>query len=560
MFFVYKFCCICLFHFCFIISGFQFSAFAQNDSSVFDKLKKEGRYLPDFSFAGYHNGEKELPGIEGTVVFAKDYGVMANDGIDDSKALIKAMEESYKIEGHVVLMLPPGRIILSEILYIERSNFVLRGAGTGMKGTEIYFPRPLMYVEDPEQLRELREYLIEFKKRQKEPENNIDLPFSQYAWSGGFIWTKVPDVRVKSYLQNYEKPYEVLANVVNGKRGEFELTVKNIKDLSVGDVVELQWFNKDGENADIIDEIYQNAEIRIGSHHWNFPDLPLVKQQVEITKVSKNSITIKSPLTIDVQSKYNAQLVKWEHLREVGIEHLKMSFPNYPRVAHHVEPGFNAIYLTRVFNGWVNNVVIENADSGVLTEEIANVTIKNVTTKGDNMAHYTVAMSGTYNVLAEGIKVYNRAVHPLSFNTFSTKSVYLDCEVFVDPILDQHSGANHQNLFDNITVHLSPLQDSSYPLFVGGGAPYWKPSHGAFSTFWNIEVNLTSALDSKKSILLNGMEDGPFARVIGVHGNHHFEVDYGPDAFIDRTNESLRSITSLYEYQLERRLDKEQNN
>lgn len=107
-------------------------------------------------------------------------------------------------------------------------------------------------------------------------------------------------------------------------------------------------------------------------------------------------------------------------------------------------------------------MVIENADSGILTEEIANVTIKNITTKGTNIAHYTVAMAGVHNVLAENIKVFNKAVHPLSFNTFSTKNVYLNCEVFVDPVLDQHSGVNHQNLFDKITLHLTPNKDRSY--------------------------------------------------------------------------------------------------
>lgn len=106
-----------------------------------------------------------------------------------------------KIEGKVILQLPVGRIILSEILYLQRSNFVLRGAGTGKEGTEIYFSRPLMYVKNTEDLKELREYLIKFDKRQREKENNIDLPFSQYAWTGGFIRTRVPGVRVKSYLQ-----------------------------------------------------------------------------------------------------------------------------------------------------------------------------------------------------------------------------------------------------------------------------------------------------------------------------------------------------------------------
>lgn len=521
-----------------------------------EKSIDNSNYLPDFSFAGYHNGEVEISSFDGKVINAIDYGVVPNDGLDDSKALKNAIDEASKIKGKVTLQLPSGRLILSDILYLERSHFVLRGTGVGGQGTEIYCPRPLMYVKDPEVLQELREYLLEFDKRQREEENNIDLPFSQYAWSGGFIWTKVPGVRVKSYLQKYEKHYDVLAKVSNGKRGTFSFQVTDVKNLKTGDVVELQLFNKDGEQGEIITDLYKNQNIKVGSHHWNFPDLPLVKQQVEVVSVKGNKVTIKSPLTIDIIPSYKAQLVAWEHLEEVGIEHLKITFPKSPRIAHHVEPGFNGIYLTRVFNSWVNNVVIENADSGVLSEEIANVTIKNITTQGEYMAHYTVAMSGTYNVLAEGIKVYNKAVHPLSFNTLATKSVYLNCEVFEAPILDQHSGANHQNLFDNIKVHVTPNKDRTYPLFAGGGAGYWKPSHGAFSTFWNITVNILDGLDSNSPILLNGMKDGPFARVIGINGNNLLKISYEPMSRIEFVNKSIKTVPSLYKYQLKKRLNK----
>lgn len=522
-----------------------------SDEEIMDK-----NYLPDFSFAGYKNGEAIIPFVKEKILLASDYGVIANDGLDDSKNLIKAIEASKNIPGNVVLQLPKGRIILSEIIYLERSNFVLRGAGTGSSGTEIYFPRPLMYTKDPEDLQELREYLLKFDKRQREKDNNIDLPFSQYAWTGGFIWTRVPGVRVKSYLQKYEKPYDVLAKVTTGKKGTFTLKVDNTKNLHVGDVVLLQLFNKSGEKGKIITDLYKNTNVKVGSHHWMFPDLPLVSQQVTIASIKKNKVTLKSPITIDIEKEYKAQLVSWQHLKEVGIEHFKITFPKSPRVAHHVEPGFNGIYLTRVFNSWVKDIVIENADSGILTEEIANVTIKNISTTGTNTAHYTVAMAGVHNVLAENIQVFNKAVHPLSFNTFSTKNVYLNCEVFVDPILDQHSGANHQNLFDNISVHLTPKKDKSYPLFAGGGAGYWKPSHGAYSTFWNIKVNALGGFDTTTPILLNGMKDGPFARLIGVHGNHNFTIKYGPNAYIEQTNKSLDKVPSLYRYQLFKRLGK----
>ncbi|WP_255373774.1 DUF4955 domain-containing protein [[Flexibacter] sp. ATCC 35103] len=512
----------------------------------------KANYLPDFSYAGYHFGESNLPEAQGTIINATDYGVKANDDLDDSKALLKAVKAANAIEGNVILQLPAGRIILSDIIYIERSNFVFRGAGSDENGTEIYCPRPMMYLKNPESLAELREYLTTFDKRQREPENNIDLPFSQYAWSGGFIWTQIPGERVKSYLDKYEPNPKPLAKVSSGNMGEHTISVSEVKGLKVGDIVELQLFNKDGENGEIIKDLYKGANVKPGSHHWKFPKLPIVRQQVEITKISDSKITIKTPLTIAIKPAYQAQLVEWKHLDEVGIEHLRFTFPDIPRLAHHVEPGNNAIFLTRVFNSWVKDVKITNSDSGILAEEISNVTVQDIVTDGTHMAHYTVTLGGVHNVLVKNLKIYNKAVHPLSFNTFATKNVYQNCEIFADALLDQHSGANHQNLFDNITVHITADKNNSYYLFGGGGADYWKPSHGPFSTFWNLNVQVSNPND--KPVLLYGMKDGPFARIIGVNGNSKFEVKYDPDAYIEFLNTAMDKVPSLYDYQLQKRL------
>ncbi|MCD0467136.1 glycoside hydrolase family 55 protein [Flavobacterium sp. ENC] len=527
-------------------------ATAQQIPKILADLKTN--YLPDFSYAGYHFGETNLPEFQGKIVNAADFGVKANDDLDDSKALLKAIQAANAVEGNVILQLPAGRIILSAVLYLERSNFVLRGAGSGVNGTEIYCPRPMMYLKDPESLAELREYLTTFDKRQRENENNIDLPFSQYAWSGGFIWTQIPGERVKSYLDKYEPAPASLAKVSSGTMGEHIITVSDVNGLKVGDVVELQLFNKDGENGEIIKDLYQGAPVKPGSHHWKFPKLPIVRQQVEITKISGSKITLKTPLTISIKPGYQAQLVEWKHLSEVGIEQLRFTFPDIPRVAHHVEPGNNAIFLTRVFNSWVRDVTITNADSGILAEEIANVTIQDIMTDGNHMAHYTVTLGGVHNVLVKNLKIYNKAVHPLSFNTFATKNVYQNCEVFADPVLDQHSGANHQNLFDHITVHITPDTNTAYALFGGGGADYWKPSHGPYSTFWNLNVQVINPEEIQKPVLLYGMKDGPFARIIGVNGNAKFEVKYEPDPYIEFLNQSMEKVPSLYDYQLKKRL------
>ena len=535
---------------------FSISSFSQELPKIItDKKIATLNYLPDYSYAGYHFGEVQLPIKTEQIINATDYGVIANDDLDDSKSLLKAIKTASSLKGDVVLQLPAGRLILSDILYIERSNFVLRGAGSGENGTEIVCPRPMMYLKAPESLKELREYLTTFDKRQLEKENNLDLPFSQYAWSGGFIWTQVPNERVKSYLEKYDPKLNVLAKVLTGKRGTNTFTVSEVADLKVGDVIELQLFNKEGENGEIIKTLYNNAKVKPGSHHWKFPTLPIVRQQVEIVKISKNKVTIKTPLLLEIKPNFQAQLVEWKHLSEVGIEQLRFAFPDSPRVAHHVEQGYNAIFLTRIFNSWVRDVVIHNAESGVLTEEIANVTIEDIVTDGNNMAHYTVAMGGVHNVLVKNLKIYNKAVHPLSFNTFSTKDVYQNCEIFANANLDQHAGANHQNLFDNVKVHVTPKADNSYPLFLAGGADYWRPSHGAFTTFWNIDVEVMGKFDTSKPILLNGMDDGPFTRLIGVHGSHNFKIEYGPDAYIESVNQPVSVAPSLYDYQLKKRMN-----
>lgn len=521
---------------------------------ITDKVTFSHNYFPDYSYAGYHNGEISIPKKASQIIYATDYGVIANDGLDDSKNLIKAIKAASAIQDDVILQLPAGRIILSDVLFLERSNFVLRGAGSGKDGTEIYCPRPMMYFKDPEPLKELREYLITFDKRERQKQNNIDLAFSQYAWSGGFIWTQVPGERVKSYLEKYDPITNVLAKVSSGKRDEKTLIISESNGLKVGDIVELQLFNNEGENGDIIKVLYNNASVKPGSHHWKFPKLPIVRQQVEITKIVNNKVTIKSPLLLEIKHNYQAQLVEWKHLSQVGIESIRFSFPDTPRVAHHVEQGYNAIYLTRVYNSWVKDIVIQNAESGILTEEIANVTIEDIVTEGKNMAHYTVVMGGVHNVLVRNLKVYNDVVHPLSFNTFSTKSVYQDCEVFTNPNLDQHAGANHQNLFDNIKVHITPKSDNSYPLFLAGGADYWRPSHGAFTTFWNIDIVINGKLDPSKPIVLNGMNDGPFARLIGIHGNQNIKIEYGPDAYIEFLNKGIPKNPSLYNFQLNKRM------
>jgi len=514
-------------------------------------------YLPDFSYAGYNFGVGELPTASGTVIKVDDYGASADDGNDDTRAVLAALEAAHAIDDPVILRFGPGTYRISEVLRIERGHLVLQGAGSGAGGTRIHFPRPLMQVDRSDSLDELRTYIVDLNKRQREPRNNIDEFFSEYSWSGGFIWVQKPGTRPAPYLEAFDPPVDKLADVTDGKQGERQLRVLGDRMPAPGDVLRLAWLNREGPDAGIVKSLYDDEAHRAGSHHWSFPRRPLVSQITRVVSATDDTIEIADPLLHDVNPEIPAHLARWAHLAEVGIEDLHFEFPVSPYFGHHLERGYNAIYLTGVFNGWIRNVVVSNADSGILTYDSANVSIVDVTTTGERKAHYGVHMGNVHNVLAERIKVFNPVHHSLTFNTQSTKCVYKDAEVFTDPVLDQHAGANHQNLFDNVTLHMGASASDEGPVatvFDGSGAPYWQPGHGAFNTTWNLKIQITGGAYPDEHVTLLGLDEGPMARIVGLHGNREFRLDYRPQPYVASLNKAIDSVPSLYEYQLSRRL------
>ena len=99
------------------------------------------------------------------------------------------------------------------------------------------------------------------------------------------------------------------------------------------------------------------------------------------------------------------------------------------------------------------------------------------------------------------------------------------------PYSTQHAGANHQNLFDNVTVHAAAQQGDgtkAIALYDGSGAGYWQPGHGGYNTTWNLNVLVTGGARPDERVTLQGLDEGPMALIVGVHGNREFELDYRP--------------------------------
>ncbi len=517
-------------------------------------------FLPDFSYAGYRNGLAKPPAASGTVVLVDDFGAVASDSTDDTKAVLAAIAHANTVDGPVIVRFSAGHYRLTEVLRITRPNFVLQGAGAGAGGTRLIFPRPLNQVDKSDSLDELREYLVRLNKRQVEPDKNLDEYFSEYSWSGGFVWVQKPGVRTAPYLEEYDQTIRKLADVDSGERGGRTIRLSRETDVRAGDIVQLQWINTSGPEAGIIKSLYASAYKSAGSHHWSFPKRPLVRQTSRVVAVNGQQVELADPLLHDASDAIPAQIAAWEGLQQVGIEDLHFEFPDAPYFGHHMEQGYNGVYFTTAFDSWARNLRFTNADSGILSYASANLTLSNIISDGTRPAHYAVHMGNVHNVLAENVTVMNPVLHSLTFNTQSTRCVYKDAEVFTTPTLDQHAGANHQNLYDNVTVHMPATRGADgpvAPVFDGSGAGYWQPGHGAFNTTWNLRVLITGGAHSDETVTIQGLDEGPLARIVGLHGNRRFSLDYRPKPYTEKLNEELTAVPSLYDYQLRKRIEGE---
>ena len=79
--------------------------------------------LPDFSFAGYHSGEKPIPTIPLTAN-VKSYGAKGDGQHEDSQSFLDAIA----VTSHGTILIPAGCYKISQILEIHQGGIVLRGA------------------------------------------------------------------------------------------------------------------------------------------------------------------------------------------------------------------------------------------------------------------------------------------------------------------------------------------------------------------------------------------------------------------------------------------------
>jgi hypothetical protein len=297
--------------------------------------------------------------------------------------------------------------------------------------------------------------------------------------------------------------------------------------------------------------MYGDGDFFIGSHHWNYPERALIEQILTIKKIQNDRIYIIEPLLHDVKNDWGTILAPADLLTEVGIEKLRIEFPQTNYGGHHLEEGYNAIYISSLANSWVRDVNVINSDNAILSDDCAFITIQNLEVSG-RAGHYGLHLGKSNHMLAKNIVIDSPMVHSISANTKAKANVFYNIDILQNPTIDQHCGSNHQNLFDNIRV---TIDSPDFHLFKHGGAGYWKPTHGKYNTFWNIAINFDFDKPEIDTVVVKGVNDGPSAYLVGLYSNDfQIRLEYGPNAYFESINQPPISVKSLYEYQFNQRL------
>lgn len=405
---------------------------------------QSGGPLPDFSWAGYHAGDADLPSPAPSSS-VRDYGARGDGQTDDTAAFKRALAEAAG-----VILVPRGRYRIDGSLELSRSGQVLRGEGSGTNGTTLLFRSSLA------DLRGLS-----------------DLPASnELSWSGGLI-----------EVQPLGAEHRLSAITVSGRRGDSRLHVADASSMRAGDLVFLR--------------LSENRQRTLEQHLLGDPARqesaatscvsPTFDWTFQIASIEGNELVLAQPLRTDVRLEWEPTVWQMPVLREAGIEHLAIEFPTTPYPGHHRERGLNAVEFGRnVVDSWMRDVTIHNCDSGVLVgRRCKRLTITGLRFTAarpadphGERAHHGVVLSACSDVLVTDLNFEVDFIHELTITHRAVGNILSGPMRGTNLDLDHHRDAPFENLFQDLSGNVR---------MQAGGNKCYGPPAGTRNAYWAVD-------------------------------------------------------------------------
>ncbi len=473
--------------------------------------KGEAALIPDYSYAGYHFGEKGVPTVEGTIFNVCDYGAVANDGKSDREAFQAAIAAATKNKGGVIFF-PAGRYHLraedavNESIVINCSNIVLRGEGMGEGGTEIFMEYPNPTV-DPKKL---------------------------YA-SPALISIKPSGS--KAVISKVAK---------DAARGSFSVELETTKGISVGDWVNLEVKNNDPEF------IAQELSPYQVDPKWKqiIDGGNIIYEFQQVTAIDGNTITFKAPLMRDVETRWGWVVRKYPHLEEVGVEGIAFRGNFHEKFVHHKnwlhDGGYTILQMMGVVNSWVRECSFTNVNVATTIAGSANVSAYNCAIYG-HIGHSGIKSQGSTRVFLGNIDDQPAQWHSTGVSKPAIGTVIWRCRTAANSCFECHASQPRLTLFD--------ASQGGFMRGRAGGAVGSNPNHMGGLTFWNYNQTNEGTKDFDF-----WATDTPFWRFvmplfIGFHSKEGEPSTFVQDqVLLDESHGTPVYPESLYEAQIELRL------
>lgn len=497
----------------------------------FVNAKKNGLEptLPDFSYAGYRYGEEPIPDIVGCDFDVTSYGAVPNDGGEDRDAIQETIWDAERAGGGVVCF-PAGRFLLNEQeggqkpILIQGANIVLRGAGSGEVGTELFMRYPL--EPNSESIQSVPPMIIT---------TNPDIPRTR-----GTLATVTADAR----------------------RETFTLKVNDSSRLQVGGHVALRLVERAGNegaaawrfaSAFRSDPVLLEEDWKVARGEFPYNDRNVAYELHRIAALSGNTVTLSEPLHLDVNAtEFTWTLDRVDLVPEFGIERLAFVGNFTEEFSHNKDSlhasGFTALSIRRRTDSWLRDVRFTNWSQAVQVQNSHAVTLKDVKLTG-NPGHSSVQVYRGYGVLVTGFEDRAEAGywHGPGVRDYTAGTVFHNSSWPSTTSFDLHARFPYATLYDGVEGGLTNNRGGS------GGAIANLPNHLEKLVLWNF-TETGAGKDgfafwrtdpSQKSLYV--VEP----LLVGYEGQSTFSSE---QLALDESLGAAVEPASLYEAQLEQRL------
>ena len=522
---------------CFLIVGSCTNYSGEWRSSLYPEAwqpgytDSKGRFLHDFSYAGYYAGEKDIPSVQSSVIDVTKYPYNAdNTGEEDVTAVLQQALDDTGESGGGVVYLPEGIYNISvgngddAALHIRYSNTIVRGAG--VNETKIVNTTTLMRGK-----------------------NIIKV-------DNGMRWTS-DKINITGISKDLKNPTN-------------KIPVENTGGFSTGDLVVLR--------SDVTEGFIQEHNME-GVWNTSIRGVIFYRRIVDID-YNNDVLFIDAPTRYFLKTRDNARVYKvLDPLEEIGLENfsignLENKNAGFENTDYNVRGtgGYevhasHAIFLAGSINSWVSDVStfrpeqnksdIHILSNGIIVHHSRHITVRNCTFKnsqfngaGGNGYMYKIQANDClfkYNI-AENCR------HNYSFlNMFSNGNVLYRCKgKDSQSSTDFHMHLSMANLFDNFNVVGDYIEAYNRRSIFGHSTTQ--------SVFWNTN-GIRYHNRSDKNKIIYSQQFG-WGYIIGTRGNAPDVEVWGgngtdPIDFVEGigTGDKLQP-QSLYKDQLGRRMQR----